>query len=313
MPTPAVHIQHVTHRYGTQRALHDLSLRIPQGALFGMLGPNGSGKTTLFRILSTLLAPTEGTVSVLGASPVHAPHAVRKHLGVVFQSVALDEHLTVRENLRFQGALYGLRGAAFAERMRTLLARFGLSDRTDDRVSTLSGGLQRRVDLVRGLLHRPQVLLLDEPTTGLDPAARRTLWDALRQLQADEGTTLIVATHLMDEADRCDTVAILSEGACVVNGPPEALKTALGEQTLWIESPAPADLRDRIEAQMGVAARVIGTLVQVQTDQAPEMLPRIYRAFGARITAATLRPPTLEDVFLAHTGRSAAALRAPAQ
>lgn len=302
MPDTAVHVQNVSHRYGDHTALRDVTLTIPSGALYGVLGPNGSGKTTLFRILATLMPPSEGTATVFGRDAATDAAAVRPRIGSVFQSCALDESLTVTENLRFQGALYGLRGAALRNRMTDLLNRFGVADRAHDPVHTLSGGLQRRVDLARGLLHRPDLVLLDEPTSGLDPVARRSFWTAIDRLQRTEGTTLLLATHLMDEAERCDGVAILSDGACVAEGTPASLKAALGDETLWLTSDDPDALRDCVEAQFGVAARVVGPTVQIDVPDAPALLSSIYAALGDRIERATVRAPTLDDVFVVHAG-----------
>ena len=300
MADPAVRIHEVTHRYGGHEALRDVTLQVAEGGLYGLLGPNGSGKTTLFRILSTLMPPSEGTASVFGLDTTQAPEAVRRRLGVVFQDAALDEALTVRENLRFQAALYGLEGTERADRIDELLARLDVTDRVDDSVADLSGGLRRRVDLARGLLHRPDLLLLDEPTTGLDPAARRAFWTAIDRLRDAEGTTLLLATHLMDEAERCDHVGILSDGRLVANGTPADLKAALGDQTLWIETDEPAVLRDRIDAQFGVPTRIVGSTVQVAPPDPPAFLSSLYEALGDRIRSATIRTPTLDDVFMVH-------------
>ena len=294
--TPAVDIQGVTHRYGTHVALRDVTLQVAPGALYGVLGPNGSGKTTLFRILCTLMPPSEGRAHVFEADTAQAPDAVRRRLGVVFQ----DEALTVRENLRVQAALYGLHGAERRDRIDALLRRLDVADRADDAVGTLSGGLRRRVDLARGLLHRPDLLLLDEPTTGLDPGARRAFWSAIETLRTTEGTTLLLATHLMDEAERCDRVGILSDGHLVANGTPAALKAELGDETLWLETDAPTALRDRIDAQFGVPTRIVGSVVQVAPADPPTFLSALYETLGDRIRSATLRTPTLEDVFMVH-------------
>ena len=302
MSDPAVDIDSVSHQYGDHHALRDLTLSIADGALFGLLGPNGSGKTTLFRILATLMPPTTGSARVFGLDTTAQSGAVRERLGSVFQDYALDDNLTVRENLRFQGALYGLSGRRLRKRIDELLERFGVLDRADDTVETLSGGLQRRVDLARGLLHQPDLILLDEPTTGLDPAARRTFWDAIDRLRRAEGTTLLVATHLMEEAERCDTVAILSDGACVAHGAPDTLKADLGRETLWLDSDDPLALRDHVAAQFGVEARLIGGRVQVDHPDAPSLLPSLYDALGDDIQRATVRHPTLEDVFMMHAG-----------
>jgi len=302
MAVPAVDIRGVTHRYGSHVALRDVSLQVAPGALYGLLGPNGSGKTTLFRILSTLMPPSEGTASVFGIDPTHDAEAVRQRLGVVFQDPALDENLTVRENLRFQASLYGLHGPDRRNRIDHLLDRFDVADRADDSVSDLSGGLRRRADLARGLLHRPDLLLLDEPTTGLDPAARRSFWTAIGRLRDEEGTTLLLATHLMDEAERCDHVGILSDGRLVADGAPDALKAELGRETLWLETDDPTTLRDRIDAQFGVPTRIVGAMVQVAPPDPPAFLAGLYETLGDRIRSATLRTPTLEDVFMVHAG-----------
>jgi len=298
----AVDIQGVTHRYGTHEALRDVSLQVASGTLYGLLGPNGSGKTTLFRILSTLMPPSEGRARVLGTDTVQDAEAVRQRLGVVFQDEALDDNLTVRENLRFQASLYGLHGADRRARIDALLSRLDVADRADDPVSDLSGGLRRRADLARGLLHRPDLLLLDEPTTGLDPGARRAFWRAIGRLRAEEGTTLLLATHLMDEAERCDRVGILSDGRLVVDGTPSALKSELGAETLWLEADDPTTLRDRIDAQFGEPTRIVGSMVQVAPPDPPSFLASLYEALGDRIRSATLRTPTLEDVFMVHAG-----------
>jgi ABC-2 type transport system ATP-binding protein len=302
MPSPAVDIQGVAHRYGEHQALRDVTLQVGAKALYGLLGPNGSGKTTLFRILSTLLPPTNGHAKVFGLDVTHHPDAVRDRIGVVFQDPALDETLTVGENLQFQGALYGLQGAALQARIDSLLHRLHVADRADDAVENLSGGLRRRADLARGLLHRPDLLLLDEPTAGLDPAARRTFWNAVRRLRDAEGTTLLLATHLMDEAERCDRVGILSNGTLVADGAPEVLKADLGDETIWVDTESPALLRDHIEAQFGVPTRIVGATLQVAPPNPPAFLSALYDAVGDRIQSATLRRPTLEDVFMVHAG-----------
>lgn len=296
----AVDIQNVTHRYGGREALHGVSLQVTRGGVYGLLGPNGSGKTTLFRILTTLMPPSEGRAAVFGLDTVQESAAVRRRLGVVFQEEALDEKLTVRENLRFQGALYGLHGTDRETRMSSLLQRLDVADRMGDMVADLSGGLRRRVDLARGLLHRPDLLLLDEPTTGLDPGARRAFWTAIDRLRETEGTTLLLATHLMDEAERCDRVGILSDGALVADGTPAALKAELGDETIWLETDAPVALRDGINAQFGVPTRIVGSTVQVAPSDPPAFLSALYEVHGDRIRSATIRTPTLEDVFMMH-------------
>ncbi|MEM6645257.1 MAG: ABC transporter ATP-binding protein [Bacteroidota bacterium] len=301
MTMPAVQVDQVAQTYGDHRALDGVSFSVAPGTLCGLLGPNGSGKTTLFRILSTLLSPTSGTAAVFGERvSVDAP-AIRQMLGVVFQQPALDAELTVAENLRFHGALYHLGGSALGERIGTLLERFGVLDRANDRVKTLSGGLARRVDLVRGLLHRPRLLLLDEPTTALDPRARYTLWQELNALRRDEDTTLVVSTHLLDEADACDQVVILDEGRVVADDTPDALKHSLGTETLWLETDAPARLAALAD---DAAATLTADGVQLQHPEPLALLTHLYQYARADIGSATVRKPSLDDVFLARTGKA---------
>ncbi len=298
-----VHIERLTHRYGSRRALDNVSLSVPQGALYGLLGPNGSGKTTLFRILSTLLNPSEGAVRIFGQDPRTHPDTVRRHTGVVFQDAALDEELTVLENLRVHAALYGLQRRVFEERLARLLPLFGLEETLRERAGRLSGGQKRRADLVRGLLHAPSLLLLDEPAIGLDPVARQAFREAVDRLRRTEGATVVLATHAMEEADRCDLLTILDRGQVVAHGTPAALKQAIGEETLWIECDHPQDLAERITKRLDVSAQVIGMQVQIAGPHARELLPPLYETSGEAIRSVTIRRPTLEDVFMVRAGR----------
>lgn len=306
MAVDALDIRQVSHAYGDRTALQDVSLRVPAGSFVALLGPNGSGKTTLFRILCALIRPDAGSVEVCGHDVTERPAEIRSCLGVVFQHVALDADLTVIENLRHHAALHGVRSADARRAATALLPRMGLEDRVHDRVKTLSGGQARRADLARVLMHTPRILLLDEPTSGLDPAGRRDFWRAVRWLRSSHGTTVIVATHLLEEAEISDRACFMSHGRVVADGSPAALKAELGEETLWLEAEEPEELADRILAHFGVEVRVLGGSVQISNAQAHNLLSRIYDAFPARITSATVRRPTLEDVYLVHTGSSLA-------
>lgn len=303
----ALSVQQVTHRYreasSAHAALQDLSFSVRPGERFGLLGPNGGGKTTLFRLIATLLAPSTGTVTVFDADTQQDPARVRSLLGIVFQTPALDDHLTVRESLRAHAALTGVPRTETAQRIESLLGEFGLTDRANQKIKTLSGGLARRTDLARVLLHRPPLLLLDEPTTGLDIVARRELWDALDTLHRSHTTTQVVATHLMDEAERCDRIAILDRGHLVALDTPEALKDALGGEVLWLDTPDPDGLAVTLQDGLGVATRRIGKTVLVETDRPAERLADVYQLASSAITQAAIRRPSLEDVFVAHTGR----------
>lgn len=302
MPHSAVDIRNLTHHYGRRTALKEVTLSVPRGMLFGVLGPNGGGKTTLFRILSTLLRPTSGDAHVLGVDVTQNPHRTRRSVGIVFQDVALDDELRVDENLMAHAALHGLSRRNARERMDGLLRLLDLHGRERERVGRLSGGLKRRVDLVRGLLHAPPVLLLDEPTSGLDPAARLAFWEILERVRRHENITVLLATHAMDEAARCDGLGIIDGGRLVASGSPDQLTDELGAETLWIEASDPVDLSRRISAQFGLAVRVIGRRLQISDPNAHELLSALYEMHGDAIRSATVRRPTLEDVFMVHAG-----------
>jgi len=302
MPELSIEISDLHHDYEGRPALKGVTMDVSAGVLLAFLGPNGSGKTTLFRVLSTLLAPRSGRARVCGYDAVSEASAVRRCIGIAFQQAALDGDLTVAENLRHHAALYGMRGAPVQRRMRQVLEAVGLEHRSGDRIKTLSGGLTRRVDLARVLMHRPRVLLLDEPTTGLDPSARRAFWQALAVMRREAETTVVVATHLLEEAEQCDDIAIMSEGRLVARDSPDMLKAALGQETLWIESPDPRDLAESIYVRFGVEARVVGQMIQISHPSAHSLLAQVYEAMPDDITSATVRRPTLEDVYMLHTG-----------
>lgn len=299
----AVSVRGLRRDFGARRALDGVDLEIAPGRLFGLLGPNGGGKTTLFRILATLLPPTAGSASILGIDVTRDPAAARERIGVVFQSPALDRTLTVRENLLTQGRLYGLHGPALRRDADALLSRFGLLERARDRVAVLSGGLRRRADVARALLHRPPLLLLDEPSTGLDPAARRDLHRLLRELCAGPLATVVLTTHLVDEAEACDELAILDAGKVVARGTPAELKGAVGGDVITIAAREPERLAAGIESRFGGPARVIDGAVRLERSEAHVLVPRLVEAFPDRIDSITVGRPTLLDVFAQRTGR----------
>jgi ABC-2 type transport system ATP-binding protein len=301
---PALVVQSLSHRYGDRDALCDVTFVVSTGELFGLLGPNGGGKTTLFRVLSTLMKPTRGAVRVFGDDVMDRPAAVRRHIGVVFQSPALDDRLTISENLRHHGHLYGLHGAQLQARRRETLETLSLGDRVGDVVGTLSGGLKRRVEIAKALLTRPRLLLLDEPSTGLDPRARRDLWGELVSLRERTGATIVLTTHLMEEAAGCDRVGILDEGRLVALGSPGELTATVGGDVLWISAAAdPGSLAARVNAGFGVAAEVVDGRVRLERPRGHEFVTDLIEAFPGEIDAVTFSRPTLEDVFVHHTGR----------
>jgi len=301
-PPAAIEITGLSHSYDSRPALRDVSFSVAPGEIFGLLGPNGGGKTTLFRILTTLLEPTAGQARVFGRDVVREPLAVRQRIGVVFQAPSLDRKLTVAENLRHQGHLYGLRGRELQKRTADMLARLGLEERSAERVETLSGGLRRRVELAKGLLHSPELLLLDEPSSGLDAGARRDLRVYWRHLRDTDGVTVFLTTHLLDEAEACDRLAILDRGRLVALGSPEALKKKIGGDVLLLEAREPEELCRAIQARFGGAPVVLGGRVRLERPAAHKFVTELVEAFPGQIDAVTVAKPTLEDVFIRETG-----------
>ena len=285
-----------------RKALQGVTFDVPRGEIFGLLGPNGGGKTTLFRILSTLLVPTAGTARIFGLDVTTQPTDVRKKIGVVFQAPSLDKKLTVLENLRHQGHLYGMHGRALVERSQEMLARVGMSDRAKEMVEHLSGGMQRRVEVAKGLLHRPELLLLDEPSTGLDPGARRDLWEYLRTLREREGVTILATTHLMEEAEKCDRLGILNEGKLVALDSPEALKSQIGGDVITVAAKDPQRLCEAIRTKFGGTPLVLDGTVRIEREDGHKFIPDLVGAFPGEIDSISVGKPTLEDVFVHQTG-----------
>jgi ABC-2 type transport system ATP-binding protein len=302
MSDPIVEIKSLTHAYGPRVAVNDLSLQVNRGEIFGFLGPNGSGKTTLFRILSTLIPAPPGSVKMFGLDAASSTNEIRNRIGVVFQSPSLDKQLTAAENLRHHAHLYGIHGRELDERMRTLLQRVDLLDRADERVDGFSGGMRRRVELAKGLLNRPQVLLLDEPSTGLDPGARIDLWRMLCDIQAS-GVTVLLTTHLMDEADRCTRLAIMTAGKLVACDTPTALKERIGGDVITITSNDPAALKARLHERLNVEAEAIDGTLRIERPRGHEVVPQLIEAAPGMVESVSVGKPTLEDVFIHLTGR----------
>jgi ABC-2 type transport system ATP-binding protein len=298
----AIEVDAISHRYGERVALDAISFDVDPAATFGLLGPNGSGKTTLFRILSTLMIPTSGRARIAGFDPVTQPNEVRRRIGVVAQAQSVDVKLTAAENLMHQGHLYGMSGAKLKQRIGEMLERVGLADRAKERVETFSGGMQRRVELAKGLMHRPSVLLLDEPTTGLDPGARRDLWLYLDTLRAQDGVTVVVTTHLMEEAERCSRLAILNQGKLVALGTPAELKSEIGGDVVQFESVNAEALAVRIQHRFAITSTVDGSFVRVEREQGHRFAADVMEAFPGEIQSVNISRPTLEDVFIRRTG-----------
>jgi ABC-2 type transport system ATP-binding protein len=300
---PVISVQNLVHRYENRTALNGVSFDVRPAELFGLLGPNGSGKTTLFRILSTLMIPTGGRAIVMGCDAGTDAASLRRQIGVVFQAPSVDQKLTAYENLWHQGHLYGLHGSALKNRAEEILKRVGLADRAKERVETFSGGMQRRIELAKGLLHHPGVLLLDEPTTGLDPGARRDLWQYLQMLRDEEHVSVLVTTHLMEEAERCDRLAILNEGNLVALGTPAELKSEIGGDIILLDAARDAALlAEHIRTRFDVDATVLGNQVRIERVGGHRFVPDVVEAFPGEIQAISVSKPALEDVFIHRTG-----------
>ena len=297
-------VENLSHTYQTRRALDNVSFGVSCGEIFGLLGPNGSGKTTLFRILSTLIPVTSGAVRILGYDLTAEVKAIRKLLGVVFQHPGLDGKLTVTENLRHHGHLYGLSGKILHHRILELLERLGVSDRATDRVEVLSGGLQRRVEIAKAILHSPRVLLLDEPTTGLDVVVRRQLSDYLRMLADTEDILVLLTTHLLDDAEACNRVGILDNGSLVALGAPDELKAQVGGDVILIEGKSNETLSTAIAERFGVSPVLTDSQLRVECERGHEFVRDVVAAFPDEILSVRFGKPTLEDVFVKLTGSS---------
>ena len=298
----ALEVLDVSFRYVEREALKKVGFSVERGEIFGLLGPNGGGKTTLFRLLSTLLPMQSGEVKLLGCDVASQPQAVRRRIGVTFQSPSIDGKLTVAENLRHQAHLYGLLGREATSRIDELVRQLGLVDRVRQPVGSLSGGLKRRIEIAKSLLHRPGMLLLDEPSTGLDPGARHDLWAYLTRLREERQVTILVTTHLMDEAERCGRLGILDQGRLVALGTPDVLRQSVGGDCLTIQSSDPSGLAERIVSQFGVTPQRIDDVLRIEREAGHELLRDLVAAFPSEITAVSLAKPTLEDVFIARTG-----------
>ncbi|MBI1247171.1 ATP-binding cassette domain-containing protein [bacterium] len=303
MSPSAVSIENVSHFYGKRQALCEVSLSIRPGEIFVFLGPNGGGKSTLFRLLSTLMPLRHGNIQILGHGVSNQQDEVRRKLGVVFQMPSLDKKLTVLENIYQQAALYGVAGELLRERTQLLLGKLELDDRKNDLVEDLSGGLRRRVELAKGMLHSPKVLLLDEPSTGLDPSARQAMWRYLDYLRTEQGVTVVLTSHLLEEAEKADRIAILDQGKLVALDTPNALKESIGGDTISIRTRQPEALIDRLQSDLGLAASEVSDLVRLETEDGPGTIRAIMQSASELVDAITLAKPSLEDVFIAMTGR----------
>ncbi len=298
----AIEFQALSFSYGDRQALNDVSFDVGVGELFSLLGPNGSGKTTLFRLLSTLITPQQGSLAVFGKDVINQAHQVRHDLGVVFQAPGVDGKLSVRENLAVQAVLYGLSKTDTRVRIDEVCGQLGITDRLNDQVDELSGGLRRRVELAKSLLHRPRLLIMDEPTTGLDPSARSDVWNYIRQLQQTTGMTVFMTTHLLEEADHADRIAILHEGELVALDKPEALRRELGGDVITITASDPEVLLKKLEEDDELSPRLIDGVIRISGTVDSQLISDLHTRYHDEVQQISVGKPSLEDVFIARTG-----------
>ena len=302
---PVIEAHGLVKTYAGVQAVRGIDLSVHPRELFGFLGPNGAGKSTTIAMLCTLLRPTAGTARVAGFDVVAQRDAVRRHIGLVFQESTLDVHLTARQNLRFHARVYGMARSAVAARSAALLELVGLADRADAPVRTFSGGMRRRLEIVRGLLHSPRVLFLDEPTIGLDPESRAGVWDYVDRLRAEEDITVFLTTHYMDEAQRCDRIAIVDAGRIAALDSPTALKATVGHDQVQITTSDDAAAEQMITEQLAVPARRDGGRLTLRVADGDAFVPRLFEALAERglsVRSVNVARPSLDDVFLAFTG-----------
>jgi ABC-2 type transport system ATP-binding protein len=300
----AVVTEELTKLYGPVDAVAGLDLTVPAGEIFGFLGPNGAGKTTTIGMLCTLVRPSMGRAVVAGHDVVHEADAVRREIGLIFQESTLDQDLTAEENLRFQAELFGVPRPRARQLIAAMLALVGLADRRNALVRTLSGGMRRRLEIARGLLHAPSILFLDEPTTGLDPQTRAAIWEYLHRMRTEQGVTVFLTTHHLEEAENCDRIAIIDAGELVAEGTPAALKAVVAQDLVVLRT-----------GDDELAARLITKRFGVDTEAGPDglrlhvpdgagLVPRLCAELAVPVHSVTVTPPTLDDVFLHYTGRT---------
>jgi ABC-2 type transport system ATP-binding protein len=302
MSNNAIAVDSLTKRFGELTAVDGISFQVGEAEIFGFLGPNGAGKTTTISMLCTLLRPTSGRALIGGHDIAREAEAVRREIGIVFQDTTLDDRLTARENLVFHGELYGLDPHTIAGRASEMLDRVGLADRAGDTVITFSGGMKRRLEIARGLMHAPSVLFLDEPTLGLDPQTRRSLWSYAESLRDTEGVTIFMTTHYMDEAEACDRIAIIDQGRIVALDTPAGLKSGLGGDVVSVAGPDNLALVGEIRERFEVDPRIEGESIEFRVDRGEVFLPLLFSRLTTPVQTVSVRRPTLDDVFVSLTG-----------
>ncbi len=304
----AIEVHDLVKKFGDFTAVDHISFDVRQGEIFGFLGPNGAGKTTTINILCTLLKPTAGTALVNGYDVLHHPYEVRQSIGLVFQDPSLDDQLTAEENLQFHAMLYGVSRRDYEQRSREVLELVGLSDRARSLVRTFSGGMKRRLEIARGLLHHPRVLFLDEPTLGLDPQTRRHIWDYVRALREREHITIFLTTHYLEEAEYADRIAIIDHGKIVALDTPSGLKRRIGGDVVRLQTAQNSEAMLRLRTNLQTDVLLDGNEIVLRVPQGDQIIPAIIRTLGApppiEVLSINLRHPTLDDVFIHLTGKA---------
>ena len=300
----AIEVEALTKVFGKLKAVDGVSFSVPRGEVFGFLGPNGAGKTTTINILCTLLFPTGGRASVNGYDVVKNPRQVQRSIGLVFQDPTLDEYLTAEQNLRFHAYAYGVSHDVREKRIAELMELVELSDRRKSKVSTYSGGMKRRLELARGLLHHPQILFLDEPTLGLDPQSRRHIWEYVLALRQNEDLTIFLTTHYMDEAEHCDRIAIIDYGQIVALDTPDNLKDAMGGDVVTLEAENTEEAALELRERYNLSPEIQNGVVTFSVPHGDTFLPDFVRGFQGHLLSISVHRPTLDDVFLKLTGHA---------
>jgi ABC-2 type transport system ATP-binding protein len=299
---PAISVRDLVKSFGEVRAVRGVNFEVATGEVFGFLGPNGAGKTTTINMLCTLAKPTSGEASVAGHDVVAERDDVRRNIGLVFQDPTLDGYLTAAQNLQLHAELYGVQSDLVAPRMRQVMEMVGLWDRKDSVVGTFSGGMRRRLEIARGLMHSPRVLFLDEPTIGLDPQTRRSIWTYIRELKEREEITIFMTTHYMDEAEWCDRIAIMDHGEIVALDSPDALKAGVGTDRVTIHTDDNEAAIAALERQFQIEAKVSEGAVAFGVPAGEAFVPRLFAEFAMPIRSVSVSRPTLDDVFMSYTG-----------
>jgi ABC-2 type transport system ATP-binding protein len=300
----AIDVENLSKRFGEIEAVRGVTFSVQPGEIFGFLGPNGAGKSTTIAMLCTLLRPSGGRATVAGFDVVSQATDVRRHIGLVFQDTTLDDYLTAEENLRFHGQLYGVPSETLPRRIEEVLRMVELWERRRHQARTFSGGMKRRLEIARGLLHLPRVLFLDEPTLGLDPQTRNHIWSYIQELRRRADITIFLTTHYMDEAEYCDRIAIIDSGRIVADGTPSDLKASVGRDHVELHTEDDAAAISALRERFGIEAKISENMVSLYVTGGEEFVPRLFAELGVPIHSVRISRPTLDDVFMSYTGRT---------